>query len=317
MYHRINDSDLDPWGLCVQPNHFAEHLKVLQKVAVPLSLQKFTRAHEARKLPANAVAITFDDGYANNMTRAKQVLERFDTPATIFVVSGYVGRRREFWWDELEQILLCPSELPEKLELRIGRQNCCWDLGNATRYGAEDYSCKLKIKAWDAKPGSRQHLFYAIWKALWPLTEEERVPLLDAVASWAHVAPALRESRRPLEKNELQTLARCDLIEIGAHTVSHPLLPAHSVSLQAEEIQQSKKQIERLIESTVTSFAYPHGEYAKETLAVVKEAGFARACTTLARAVHSNMDLFELPRFQVENWDGNEFEKRLKRWLHY
>jgi peptidoglycan/xylan/chitin deacetylase (PgdA/CDA1 family) len=61
---------------------------------------------ESGRLPANAAAVTFDDGYADNLKAAKPRLQRAGAPATVFIATGYVGERREFWWDELARIIL-------------------------------------------------------------------------------------------------------------------------------------------------------------------------------------------------------------------
>jgi len=315
MYHRVNDADMDPWGSCVQPKHFAEHLEVLRKEAVPLGLREFVRLYQERRLPPKAVAVTFDDGYADNLFNAKPVVERFEIPTTIFITSGYIGRNREFWWDELEQLLLRPSELPETLQLTLGQKTCRWDLAKTARLrnGSGDFA--LNQKAWDGEPGSRHHLYYGVWQALQPLDDNARRPTLNVLATWAGVMPELRESRRPLQEAELQALAMCDLIEIGAHSVSHPFLPAQPLAGQRQEIHESKAQLEGWLNSPVTSFAYPHGEYARETLSMVNEAGFACACTTSEHAVRPGVNCFELPRLQVEDWDGDVFSKRLRGWF--
>ena len=311
MYHRVNNVDSDPWGLCVQPNHFAEHLEVLRRETVPFSLQAFVRAHQERRLPHRAVAVTFDDGYADNLFNAKPLLERFEIPATLFVTSGYIGSKREFWWDELEQMVLQPCDLPEILQLTLGRKSYRWEL-RKSRFRRGDDGFDLKQRAWEGRPGSRHRLYHAVWQALRYLNDCERRPALDAVAAWAGVVPKLRNSQRTLRGDELQALAQCDLIEIGAHSVSHPFLPPQPLSVQTEEIHESKVQLEKLLDSSVTSFAYPHGEYSRETLSIVKEAGFSCACTTRERATRPSVNRLELPRFQIEDWDGDEFLKRLR-----
>jgi peptidoglycan/xylan/chitin deacetylase (PgdA/CDA1 family) len=315
MYHRVNGSDVDPWGSCVQPNHFAEQLEVLRKEAVLLSLREFVARHQERRLPRNAVAITFDDGYTDNLSNAQPLVERYEIPATVFVTSGYVGSKREFWWDELEQLLLGPTDLPATLELMLGTKTNRWQLGQASHFRKGADGIELKQKAWEGRPGSRHHLFYEVWQTLQPLDDGARWPALDALAAWSGVVPELRESRRPLREAELRTLARCDLIEIGAHSVTHPFLPAQPLSGQTQEIHECKAQLERWLDSPVTSFAYPHGEYSKETLSIVKEAGFISACTTLEHAARPGVNCFELPRFQVEDWDGDAFSKRLRKWF--
>ena len=63
-------------------------------------------------VPSAGVVVTFDDGYADNFHNAKPLLERYEIPATVFVTTGYLQDQREFWWDELERILLQPGTLP-------------------------------------------------------------------------------------------------------------------------------------------------------------------------------------------------------------
>jgi peptidoglycan/xylan/chitin deacetylase (PgdA/CDA1 family) len=315
MYHRINKADSDPWGLCVRPERFAEHLEILRQEAVPLPLPELVRAHREGVLPRGAIAVTFDDGYADNLSNATPLLERFHIPATVFVTSGYIGSEREFWWDELEQVLLQPRELPATLHLTIRHTACRWKLGEAAHYGEEEYRREVSQKAWDGKPGSRHHLYYAVWQVLQPLTEDERHPVLDAISAWAGAEPALRESHRPLEGHELQTLALSDVIEIGAHTVTHPRLSVHPLAMQAEEIRASKTQLEKWLDRPVTSFAYPYGDFLEETPSLVRDAGFACACTTREGSVRWGANCLALPRVQVEDWDGHEFRKRLRGWF--
>ena len=70
-------------------------------------------------LKPGAVAVTFADGYANNLYEAKPLLEHHEVPATVFVTSDMVGHDREFWWDKLEAMLLAPRKLPQTLRLEI------------------------------------------------------------------------------------------------------------------------------------------------------------------------------------------------------
>src|SRR5262249_43149366 len=107
LYHRVTRLDRDPQLLAVSPEHFAEHLDVLRRKANVVPLNKF---RGEPRLPSRAIAITFDDGYADNFVEAKPILERKEVPATVFVVSGFLGSAREFWWDELDRILLQPED---------------------------------------------------------------------------------------------------------------------------------------------------------------------------------------------------------------
>ena len=129
LYHRVALPGADPWALCVSPEHFSEHMEVLRRIASPCTLSELVRAHAANSIPENAVAVTFDDGYLDNLTNARPILEEHDVPATIFVCSSAVGRRQEFWWDQLERALLqSPEKLPERLELDIDGKRMTWSL---------------------------------------------------------------------------------------------------------------------------------------------------------------------------------------------
>src|SRR5215510_103661 len=102
LYHRVTELSSDPQLLCVSRQHFAEHLEILRKYGFPIALKHVDQTRRGRP----GVILTFDDGYADNLNNAKPLLERYDVPATVFVTTGYVGSRREFWKDYLERIFL-------------------------------------------------------------------------------------------------------------------------------------------------------------------------------------------------------------------
>lgn len=316
MYHRVAEVDLDPWSLCVTPQHFAQHLEVLQKYTHPISLQKLAQTHRDGNIPHKSVAITFDDGYADNLHHAKPLLERYGIPATIFISTGYIGKQREFWWDELERLLLQPGKLPEKLTLNISGNIHNWELGAAVDYSTEEYQRDRTCQAWKAKPDSRMSFYYSIWQILRPLPEVERQKVLDEILAWASAEPKPRSTHRSLFPEELYTLAEEELVEIGAHTVTHPFLSAQSIALQRDEIKQGKVDLEAMINRPVTSFSYPFGDRTAETIELARLAGFDYACSTAQDIVWHKSNRFDLPRFAVENWNGEEFAKQLLRWFH-
>src|SRR5690606_37807585 len=92
LYHRVADAPRDPQQLAVAPERFAAHLEVLAATCTPVALgEAAARLRSPRGLPPRAVAVTFDDGYRDNLHTAKPLLERHGVPATVFVASGYVG----------------------------------------------------------------------------------------------------------------------------------------------------------------------------------------------------------------------------------
>ncbi len=323
MYHQIDDVAIDPWGLCVTPQRFAEQLQVLQAHARPISLQQLVQSQG--KLDRRAVAITFDDGYANNLHQAKPLLEQYNLPATVFVTTGYLGCERgnasgnapaparEFWWDELAQLLLQPGKLPDRLILADHSQR--WDLGTAAEYSPAAYQRDRHQRAWQALPGSRLHFYHLIWQWLQPLDHGDRQAALDQIAGWCGIVPQLRPSHRPLTTAELVDLARGPLIEIGAHTITHPQLSTQTPTVQQSEIQRSKADLETLLQRPITSFSYPFGDRTDTTGQLAQAAGLSCACTTVESSVWRRSHRWQLPRMGVQNWQGKEFSQQLARWF--
>ncbi|HXG64664.1 MAG TPA: polysaccharide deacetylase family protein [Blastocatellia bacterium] len=318
LYHRIADSASDPWSLCVSPRRFAEHLEVLAKHGYVMRLEQLARALGGRNLPHRAAVITFDDGYVDNLWNARPLLERYDLPATVFVATGNTGQGREFWWDELERLFLQPGTLPESLRLSINGSAHAWELGDATTYSPSDYALHSGWKNWQADPGPRQSLYRSVYRLLYPLPEDERRKALDELRAWAGAKQDGRPAYRALSPEEVVLLAQGGLIEIGAHTVTHSQLSQLPLTLQQAEIRESKARLEEILGRPVSSFAYPYGkrsDYTTETVALVREAGFICACSNFSGTVRRRTDRYQLPRFYVMDWDGEEFSRRLSSWF--
>jgi peptidoglycan/xylan/chitin deacetylase (PgdA/CDA1 family) len=101
MYHRVVRSLLDPWRLCLSPENFTEQLEILRRHRTVIPLTEFASRVASGRSLYSCVAITFDDGYADNLLIAAPILREHGMPATVFLATGMVGLRREFWWDEL------------------------------------------------------------------------------------------------------------------------------------------------------------------------------------------------------------------------
>src|SRR5438105_4129160 len=87
MYHRIAHSEFDPWGIAVEPTRFEQQMTKYKRRRTVLSLLEFMHLHPRGTLPRNAIAITFDDGYACNANVAGPLLASLGFPATFFVTS--------------------------------------------------------------------------------------------------------------------------------------------------------------------------------------------------------------------------------------
>jgi peptidoglycan/xylan/chitin deacetylase (PgdA/CDA1 family) len=319
LYHRVAEVQSDPWLLSVTPRHFAEQLEVLRKVGRPMRLCQLAQNRREGKFQYRPLVVTFDDGYADNLYNGKPLLERYEIPATIFLTTGCMGQDREFWWDELDRLLLQPKTLPRTLHIKIDGSTHDWDLGEAADYG-EDIA--RHYDTWTARdkhdPSARHSLYRSLYHLLQPLSVSEQRRVLDDLLTWSLARPGGRPSYRPLTVQEILTLAQCDLVDIGSHTITHPVFSAHPTATQRQEIQQSKAHLEEILGCPVKSFAYPYGgqsTYTAETVTLVREAGFACACSASAGVVRRGADPFRLPRLHVEDWDGDKFTQVLLRWL--
>ncbi|MHC4675974.1 MAG: polysaccharide deacetylase family protein [Planctomycetota bacterium] len=302
LYHRVAeieaDNPSDIFSLGITPKHFGEHLSVLRKIGTPISLKEMSHRLKNGNLPHCPIVITFDDCYADNYYQAKPLLDQYEVPATVFVVTGCMGKN--FWWDELSHIIFQPKTLPANLSLSVDGHH---------------YACHLD----DNREGSRKRIMRSLHQQMRAISEENRQMMLRKLSEWAGVEQNNLENHRSLTTEEIKKLAAGSLIEIGAHTVTHSPLSALSVPKQKVEIVQSKEDLEKILGTQVTSFSYPYGlkkDFTSESVTIVQESGFERACTNVVDVVNHRSRLFELPRFWVRDWSGEELSRRLGRWLH-
>ncbi len=90
-------------------------------------------------------------------------------PATVFVTTGYIGHEREFWWGELDRLLLQPGTLPERLRLSVKGSIYRWNLGEAARHSEEASQRYRRWRAWEEASSSRHYLYRSLWELLNPL----------------------------------------------------------------------------------------------------------------------------------------------------
>ena len=315
-YHRVCDAELDPFLLAVTPERFAEHLEVISERWRPMSLREAVESLRAGKLPSRAVVLTFDDGYADNLHGAKPLLERHGIPATVFVTTGYLGGEREFWWDELVRILLGSERLPGSLRLRIADRDFDWSLGTDAQYAQ---SARRRHRSWsvlvEEEPTARHTLLRSLHSVLRPLPTPQREPVLERLREWAGTPARARPTERALTDEEVSRLADGGLVEVGGHTVTHPVLSSCSPREQQREVTASRDRLRELLDRPVSSFAYPFGaagDYSATTVSIVRGGGFRCACSTTETPMTSAADPFELPRATARAWEGAEFERRLE-----
>ena len=319
LYHRVKEGGVDPLLLRVRPKHFCEHLEVLRRHYRVLCLADLVDGLSKGVVPNKAVAITFDDGYVDNLLFAKPLLEKFAMHATVFITTGNIDRPREFWWNELEQLLLFSEIRQNLLSVEVAGKQYEWVMGEDS---LDPTDIKSRFPNWSILAPedltSRHRAYRHLHALLRPLAYEQRESTLDNIRDQVFDSKRVLRDRWTLTSEEIRNLATGGLIEIGAHTVTHPVLSALPVPEQINEIHSSKSCLEELTGNSITGFSYPYGsksDYSLETVDIVKEAGFGYVCANFAHVVWRRTDHYQMPRFLVRDWNGEEFKGRLETWI--
>lgn len=272
IFHRVRPSRDPLFPFELDAVAFERLLAFLTRWFNLLPLGEAVKRLGARTLPPAAACLTFDDGYADNLIVGLPLLERYGASATVFVASGYLDGGR-MWNDTvIEAIRSCRVTV---LDLRD-------DGLPLTPVGTLEEKCK----AIDTLLGELKYR-----------PEQERQRLADRVAKHAD---ATLPGDLMLTTPQLREL-RSGGVEIGAHTMSHPILARTAPAVAEEEIIGSKRALETLLQTEVTLFAYPNGQpgkdYGTEHVEIVRKAGFQAAFSTAKGVATAQSSLFELPRF--------------------
>lgn len=315
MYHRVVEADYDPWNLVVSPKNFEEQLIVLQKRNLGISLKTMAERRSQNKLGFNSIALTFDDGYGDNYRYATPLLEKYSIPATFFIATAHLGQKREFWWDELENILFTTPLLPDKLRVSALGKDYLWDL---TSDDSSNTTYQENLKNWrvdTAFRNERQKAYLDLWALIKPLRPNQQEEIMAQLRKYTLQKP--REDNFPLTADQLLKIAENNLFCFGAHTSNHSSLPAMSVENQSVEISESIRTLENLLSRQITTFAYPYGDYNGTSTRLLEELQIHMACTSESKAVKATENLLSLPRFQVMDWSGEEFDYQLNKWFNH
>lgn len=277
IYHRVLDEpdvmrpgEVDKVAFSWQMQLLAKHFNVLPLTEAMSRMQ-------ANTLPPRAVCISFDDGYADNYTNALPILQQFNLTATFFIASGFLDGGR-MWNDTvIEAIRNLKTPTLDLREIDLGE----FDTATPTQKCLAAQQVIQKIK----------HLPFG-----------ERGRYVECIAAKSQDLP----NGMMLSSEQLKTLHQSGM-EIGGHTINHPILAKLDEQSAKREISENKEFLESLLGESLKFFAYPNGkpgaDYLQHQIAWVKEAGFLAAVSTQWGVVHSAVDMFQLPRFTP--WDAN------------
>jgi glycosyltransferase involved in cell wall biosynthesis/peptidoglycan/xylan/chitin deacetylase (PgdA/CDA1 family) len=251
---------------------FERILDFIGKNANVMPLPAATAALQAGKLPKRAMALTFDDGYAEWIDNVSPALRKRNLPGTFFVTTGQLSGSA-LWH---ERIVAAVRALP--------------DTGFSLPYGFASYN-NLSL------PGSRLRLVEELQERLKYAPLPDRVGAIEVLEQQAR---SVIDLPRPFDTESVRTLHNQGF-DIGAHTVHHPILNECTRAQAREEIGASKEELEAIIGGRVHSFAYPNGrpneDYGPEHVEMVRSLGYTSAVTTSNGVSTRHSDIFQLPRF--------------------
>jgi peptidoglycan/xylan/chitin deacetylase (PgdA/CDA1 family) len=288
IYHRVlaRNDPLNNWD--VTASVFEGHMRALGANFFPLPLAEAVARLANGTLPARAACVTFDDGYVDNVKVALPILRRHRIPAAFFIASGYLTGRR-MWNDTVVEavrsLASSPIDLPQ------------WGLGTLTL--DSDMARRAAIKR--------------ILPALKHLPAIERDARASHLANLAGIAP---ESDLMMREEHVRVLHAAGM-EIGAHSVTHPILANTSNADAMREISDSGRHLSDIVGAPIKLFAYPNGkpgqDYGPEHVRMVREARYSAAVSTAWGVATNGADEFQLPRFTPWDRSPGKFTLRLLR----
>jgi peptidoglycan/xylan/chitin deacetylase (PgdA/CDA1 family) len=282
-YHGVHDGSLPTEHARYSTKHvhvddFRRQLVWLRRHFEVVSLAQVENEVRTGSLPTRRAAVTFDDGYENNLSVAWPILREMGIPATFFVTVDVVERQRPYDHDRVELVLRCTKQ--PLVVLSSNGRRVEYPLGS----NAERSRAIYDMKAWlsrlpdEAAAELRRQLIDPLW--------EDR--FLDA-----H-----RIAYQPLTWPQVRRLAD-EGAEIGSHTLSHPHLARADDDRVRHELAESRRILAERIGRPVVRLSYPHGSYDPRVKRMAAEAGYVAAYTSRTWIGPGPPDPFELPRISV------------------
>jgi peptidoglycan/xylan/chitin deacetylase (PgdA/CDA1 family) len=294
-YHRVASSPLDPHRLCVSEDHFRGHMLALHDRWHPVRLTDIPKLVSSPRFKSPPfVAVTFDDGYVDNLETALPILEEAGVPATVFITVNNMDTGTPYWWDYLAAVLIRVELSVRAIDLRVSGSAWTHDL---TTFAARE----------QAHAGLQQMLTGL------PAAEIDEV-LAQLTGQCGLDVPGVGITGVPMTREEVRKLSASPLIDIGSHGLSHANLTAIPRSDVDAETFVAKKTLERVAGQPVLSFSYPFGFCDEAAGDAVVTAGYAVACT-LGGAVRSTSDRHRYGRLLVRDWPASVLEASMHRYL--
>lgn len=283
MYHGVTELPVMNWTQ-IHIADFENQMRYVGEHFTPVRLDEVVDMLSGKlPLKPHAVAVTFDDGFRNNLTTAQPVLQRYHIPATVFIATSFIDGSPRFggfiWTDYIFALLEgTPCEELDIRDLGLGR----YELRTTEqRYAAKESICGY-LKQVDHQ-------------------EKDRVIEILHQKLGGRISPEVREVFAPMNWEEVRQLQAGSLVDVGAHTENHEILSRLSEDKMTREILGSQARLQEQLGRPVVHFAYPNGtpdDFTDRTAAVVEQ-NFSCALTTISGQNEPGVDLYKLRRLSI------------------
>lgn len=306
MYHRVlpathpDIADVEP-GMMVTPDTLDMQLGLLRQHFTLMTLVEWlTRRAAGQPLPAKTCVVTFDDGWRDNADHAFPLLQKHQVPATIFLVSDWMGTQQEFWPERLARLL---RHTATQMPARFADEDFAWLRQARTSFAFAN----------TAPTREQLNQIFLHCKQWRDDTLHERLDALaTSLALPAPTTPAL------MDWQQVSTMADSGLVEFGSHTRRHIRLNAQlDADTMAREISLSSDRIAEAMGQRPRTFCYPNGDYTEDAVNLVRQ-NYQGAVTTRSGWNTREADSHLLQRIGIHDdisRDPVSFLARLSGWV--
>jgi len=286
VYHRIHPGKGNARVANICPEEFEKQIRYLKENFVIYSIEKLVNVLKNNQIDnegiKNIAVVTFDDGYKDNYIYAYPILKKYKIPASIFLITDYVGKGKLFWWDEMEYILYYTKK--EKINLL-----------NLGTFLLTDDEKKFNC-------------FLFLLKKFKKRSNELKNKYINDLKNVCNVIIPLDLGKKGILSWDEICEMKDNGISFGAHTLTHTNLKNADLEEAEKEIVQSKAIIEKKVKTNVRSFAYPYGSkfYDNKIVKLLKNNGFDCAFTTSEKLINQFKfcNIYSLPRISA----GSDFD---------
>lgn len=276
LYHRVLAAPDPLLGGDPDTNTFRAQMALLKNIFNVLPLSEAIERLQSSSLPARAVCVSFDDGYRDNAELALPILSELGVPGTFFIATGYLDNGRMFNDSVIEAVRQAPEGNVDLTALQLGRHTIT-DLE------------------------SRKRLIRHVIESIKYRRSDERARVAEQIAEhWGVNLP----NNLMMSSQQVRELTAAGM-EIGGHTVTHPILAEVPDGEAEREIRQGREELAALTGQPLKVFAYPNGkpgtDYFPRHPAMVEKAGFAAAVSTAWGVSTRETHRYRLARFTP--WD--------------